>query len=235
MLVGRQIRKFITARLAMRGMRASEAGQWWSKSPRALVQLNIRCVGTASLPDAYFALAQRTTRQRLIWTPAPSDLPDRLKTASDGERTPIGLPTNPAPGLFLIGLPDFDPNEAGRASYRQMFAELEAKRARLRQARAIIIDLRYNDGGADEWSLETAKALWGPQARRSGESELAKSSANLVASEPQQYCLRQGAGDAARETGKIFRHGGGNELRKAAKAMQAASVGGSAVRDSFRQ
>lgn len=155
------IRQFITSRLESRGMRPSEAGQWWSKSPRALIDSS----DASGSPPSHctFRTGSRTTRLKLNWSPAPSDLADKLKKASDGERTEIGL-HEPRPGLFLIGLPNFDPDEVGRAAYRHLFTELRNNRARLQQAKAVVIDLRYNDGGSDEWGLQTAKALWGADA-----------------------------------------------------------------------
>lgn len=152
------IRQFIMARLVNRGMRPSEAGQWWSRSPRALVDSSDASGRPPS--DCLFRVGSRTTRRTLNWSSAPADMADPLERASDGERTPIGL-SEPRPGLFLIGLPDFEPDELGRAAYRHLFAELDQRRATLRRAKAIIIDLRYNDGGSDEWPFETAKALWG--------------------------------------------------------------------------
>lgn len=164
-------RTFITSRLERRGMRPKEAGQWWSKSPRALIGSS----DAAGSPPPYctFRRGSRTTRLKLNWSPAPNDLAERLKKASDGERTPIGL-HEPRPGLFLIGLPDFDPDEAGRAAYRHLFAELRSERARLQQAKAVVIDLRYNDGGSDEWGLQTAKALWGAEAVEAERAESQK-------------------------------------------------------------
>lgn len=155
------IRQFITSRLESRGMRPGEAGQWWSKSPRALIDSS----DAAGSPPSYctFRTGSRTVRLTLNWARAPSDLADRLKKASDGERTPIAL-HEPRPGIFVIGLSDFDPDEAGRAAYRQLFAELRLNRDRLKRAKAVVIDLRYNDGGSDEWPLQTAKALWGAEA-----------------------------------------------------------------------
>lgn len=157
---GKPIRAFIAARLASRGMRPAEPGQWWSKSPRALVDSSDASGRPPS--TCQFRISSETAPRTLSlhWSRAPSDLSNLLKRASDGERTAIGL-SQPRPGLFLIGLPDFDPDEAGRAAYRRLFAELKERQPDLHRARAVVIDLRYNDGGSGEWPLEIARALWG--------------------------------------------------------------------------
>ena len=217
---GKPIRQFITARLEARGMRPSEAGQWWSKSARALIDSS-----DASGPppsECLFRVGSQTNQRQLQWTPAPSDLPDRLKRASDGERTPIGL-HEPRPGLFLIGLPDFDPDEAGRAAYRQMFGELEAKRESLRRAKAIIIDLRYNDGGADEWSLETAKALWGRGSVEAARADSQKAVQIRWRASPGNIAYVNQLTTRLRQQGSLQT---ADEIGKAAQAMQLAlSVG----------
>jgi hypothetical protein len=212
----RPIRVFIKDRLVTRGMRPNEAGQWWSRSPRALVDSS-----DASGPppsDCLFRTGSRTVRRTLTWSPAPADMQDRLRRASDGERTPIGL-SEPRPGIFLIGLPDFSPDEAGRAAYRHMFIELEQKRAILQRARAIVIDLRFNDGGSDEWPFETAKALWGrgavetaiTAAQGSVQIWWRASAGNVAYVEREEKQLRQEARPATAE-----------EWAKIGKLMQAA-------------
>jgi len=217
---GRPIHEFIIKRLASRGMRASEAGQWWSKAPRALIDSS----DAAGAPprDCVFRIGSRSMRRALHWSPAPADMPERLKRASDGELTPIGL-RKPRPGLFLIGLPDFEPDEAGRAAYRQLFAQLKARRADLRHARAVIIDLRHNDGGSDDWSLETARALWG---RGPVEEKIA------ALQKPVQIWWRASTGNIAyvkqlelrlRDEGRIET---AEQIGRAAQAMEAARQAG---------
>jgi hypothetical protein len=86
-----------------------------------------------------------------------------MSRARAGEATPIGL-TEPRPGVFLIGLPTFDPNGDGVKAYQALYAELDRRHAALRRARAIVLDLRFNNGGASEWSQEIARRLWGKEA-----------------------------------------------------------------------
>jgi hypothetical protein len=96
----------------------------------------------------------------LSWRAAPKDFDKMLGRATDGDRTAIGL-TEPRPGLFLIGMPDFQPDDEGVKAYRRLYEELRSRKAELARAKAVAIDLRYNNGGSSEWSLLGAKALWG--------------------------------------------------------------------------
>ncbi|MBC8794234.1 MAG: hypothetical protein C6Y20_21825 [Tagaea sp. CACIAM 22H2] len=61
-------------------------------------------------------------------------------------------------------MPDFSPDEAGAAAYQALFAELEARADALRGARAVVLDLRHNNGGSSLWSLRIAERLWGKPA-----------------------------------------------------------------------
>ena len=58
-------------------------------------------------------------------------------------------------------MPTFVPDENQRATYRAMTSSIEQGRASYLKARAIVIDLRGNEGGSSDWSLQLAKALWG--------------------------------------------------------------------------
>ena len=69
-----------------------------------------------------------------------------------------------APGIHWIALPDFQPDEAGVAAYDTLFADLAAKADTLRVARAVVLDLRFNNGGSSLWSRRIAERLWGKEA-----------------------------------------------------------------------
>lgn len=159
---GRPIASYLRQRLLTRNFRPSEAGQWWFWSTRAFI----------STPPTFEGRPERCTfrirgarprEARLSWTPAPADLDARLAAASDGERTPIAL-TEPRPGLFLIGMPDFNPDEAGAQAWRGLYEELNRRRGELARGRAIVIDLRHNNGGSSLWSRDAARILWGREA-----------------------------------------------------------------------
>lgn len=156
---GMDIREFITTRLRARPFRPAEAGQWWYWGPRAFTSTPTFREGRPR--SCTFALPNGETRSvDLAWSPAPPEFDSLLGKATDGERTPIGL-SELRPGLFLIGMSDFQPNEEGVKAYRALYSELALRRDELRKARAVVIDLRFNNGGSSEWSQEGAKVLWG--------------------------------------------------------------------------
>lgn len=150
--------EFLRRRLLTEGFRPAEAGQYWSRTPLAFTATPGAAREQAGsctfrLPDGQ----QRTLPLR--YEPAPDDLRDRMRRATDGERTPIGL-SEPRPGLFLVGMPDFQPDEAGVRAYAALNQALAARRGELKRARAVILDLRYNNGGSSDWSMDIARALW---------------------------------------------------------------------------
>jgi Peptidase family S41 len=149
---------FIRRRLVGLNFRPAEAGQWWFHAPRAFQVSQF----LPSMPRAC-TIAGADGRARevaLTWTPAPEDFRMRLRVASEGERPAIAL-TEPRPGLFQIGLPDFQPDEAGRAAYTRLYEQMRTRRGELLRARAIVLDLRHNNGGSSDWSRDVARILWG--------------------------------------------------------------------------
>jgi hypothetical protein len=159
---GRPIADYLRQRLLTRNFRPAEAGQWWFWSTRAFVSTPTTIEGR---PErcTFRIQGSRPRETALSWSAAPADLDTRLAAASDGERTPIGL-SEPRPGLFLVGMPDFNPDEAGAEAWRRLYAELTRRRADLAGARALVIDLRHNNGGSSLWSRDSARILWGPEA-----------------------------------------------------------------------
>lgn len=156
---GAPIKDVIASNLVPMAFRSAEGGQWWFWSPHVFLPATTRADGK---PKRCAFVAPDGTRRilDLAWSPAPADAGERVARATDGERTAIGL-TEPREGLFLIGLPDFHPNEEGVAAYRALFNTLKARNAELNAARAVVIDLRFNNGGSSTWSRRAASAIWG--------------------------------------------------------------------------
>jgi hypothetical protein len=69
--------------------------------------------------------------------------------------------SEPRPGIFHIALPDFQPDEGGIEAYKKLFAKMQREHSRLGKGRAIVLDLRHNNGGSSSWSLRVAEHLWG--------------------------------------------------------------------------
>lgn len=141
-----------------RNFRPSEEGQWWLYAPLSF---------QTAIPPAERIRACRVRGQSgaerevtLTWLAAPADLYARQRLAAEGERPEIAL-SQPRAGIFHIGLPDFQPNDAGIAAYERLYAAVRAQRGALLRARAVVLDLRHNAGGSSDWSLDLARLLWG--------------------------------------------------------------------------
>lgn len=101
------------------------------------------------------------TTQALVWRDAPEDLGERRRLATFGERPAPGL-REFAPRRFWINLPNFAPqSDEDVAAMRGVIDEVDARRAELRAADAIIVDMRGNQGGSSAWGAQFALALWG--------------------------------------------------------------------------
>lgn len=142
--------------------RPAEAGQWWAVGPRLLFGTSPPSPGqsqrcTFQLPDG------RVRVDRLPWGPEPSGGHERFRKALAGEATPIGL-SEPRPGVWLAGLSTFSPDGAGVAAYRKLYADIDRARRELLNARAIVLDLRFNNGGSWLWGHDVARHLWGRKA-----------------------------------------------------------------------
>lgn len=139
-----------------------QAGQWWELAP--LTFLRVRS-GYESLPHRcrFRRLDGRVTDRPLDWRPVRQEAMLAWREAS--EREPVGL-SEPRPGIRLITLSTFSPDDDGLARYARLFRDLDDKIADLPTARAVVLDLRHNRGGSSSWSEQVAEHLWGEAAVR---------------------------------------------------------------------
>jgi hypothetical protein len=166
---GKDIRAVMERALLATNFRPETPGHWWYFAPRAFLA---RAKDDAARPArCRFQNAAGTQTHVLRWRDVEEPKVGKIVAlASRGERTGVGL-TEPRPGIFLIGLSDFQPDAATVDKYHALFADLNTRRAELSRARAIVLDLRYNNGGSSTWSNDMATALWGIdyyQARMAG-------------------------------------------------------------------
>ncbi|HEX8605740.1 MAG TPA: hypothetical protein VF774_24065, partial [Pseudoduganella sp.] len=138
--------------------RADEEGQWWSLAPslfvdahNPFVQRPRRCV---------FELAGKRSERQLDWRPVTSQARTWQTDNLAPDTLPVGL-AEPRPKLFWMAMPTFQPSDAERAAYHAAVRQVEAQRASLLGADAVVIDLRGNNGGNSAWSRNFAAALWG--------------------------------------------------------------------------
>lgn len=218
---GRPITRLMPEKSRGGWFRSAEAGQWWESGPMLLTGSSppepeqIRSCAFR-LPDG------RIRTARLQWGPAPKDMFDRYRAALSGETTSIGL-TEPRRGMWLVGLSTFSPGETGIAAYRKLYADLEQRRPELLTAKAIVLDLRSNNGGSWEYGHEVARQLWGKNAAQARLNYFFRnvrigwraSPANIAAMPERVAMLRaRGHKDAA------------DEVQVVADGMKAALAGG---------
>jgi Peptidase family S41 len=133
-------------------------GEWWSGARRLFVDDGNPFV---TLPKTcLFRHTGNDQRRTLRWSAVPSYYQAWKNGSANGDVLPIGM-TERAPGMFWYALPDFQPDDTGTVAYKKLYADTAANRENLLKARAIVLDLRFNQGGSSTWAKMLAKQLWG--------------------------------------------------------------------------
>ena len=142
--------------------RASEPGNWWVQARNVLVDTGNPFVKRPA--NCRLRRDGRTWTVPLRWRPEEGKQFADWRTAGyNGASLPIGM-TNPASAITWIAMPDFEPDKDGVAAYQRMNDALVKQRPTILQGRAIVLDLRGNQGGSSSWSRDIAKHLWGRNA-----------------------------------------------------------------------
>jgi hypothetical protein len=75
--------------------------------------------------------------------------------------------------VWLISMPSFAPQtDTAAARLQALVAAVTAQAGELHAARHVVLDVRGNDGGDDDWGTEVAAALWGKAAVASVEASM---------------------------------------------------------------
>jgi hypothetical protein len=98
----------------------------------------------------------------------PQTFGSDLTTAVFGQAATWGL-TEPAPGVFWIGIPTFQ--HAEREELRKLVDAVKARGNEMRNARAIVIDTRGNFGGTTIWADQIAEAIFTPRVLKAATHE----------------------------------------------------------------
>jgi hypothetical protein len=138
--------------------RPDEPGQWWIKARDLFVDYRNPFVKPPM--KCRFSIQGRVTEAVLQWRPRDQNYTTWRRASYNGDILPVGM-MEPRPGLAWISLSTFEPDATQRDAYRAMFTAIKANRAELMADQAIVLDLRGNEGGSDDWSQYLAKALWG--------------------------------------------------------------------------
>ena len=102
----------------------------------------------------------------LDWQPIDdAELTRRIADTNQRTHEPIGAKTLPD-GTRWFTLSGFngDPAGADAKGLVPLIAAMRADRAQLESAPRIVLDLRGNNGGSSEWSVQIAQILWGEAA-----------------------------------------------------------------------
>lgn len=138
--------------------RAEIEGLWWVRARRVFYDDGNPFVRRPK--TCVFEAQGRRTTTTLVWRDGDDDLAAWRVASYNGDTLPIGV-SAPRSGLVWIAMPSFQPDQAGVAAYHAMIKSLTDTRADLNAARAIVLDLRANEGGSSQWSRSIAEALWG--------------------------------------------------------------------------
>lgn len=100
---------------------------------------------------------------RLAWRDLPSEVRDEGFAAARSPRYTTPIELSSWDRGFWIGLGGFDgdPESGDGRALTPLKAEIEARAVELRQAPAVVFDLRGNGGGSSSWIYAMARSLWG--------------------------------------------------------------------------
>lgn len=123
--------------------------------PNALLPATKRCTTIS---------ADGTEREfTLRWRGLPADRSawmDKYRAAATGPATQWGV-TEPAPGVFWIGVPTFSSGPDTAPKLDALVKAVAERGDEMRKARAIVIDTRGNGGGNSAWADKLAEAIFG--------------------------------------------------------------------------
>ncbi len=166
---GEPIVEFLSSALLTRYFRPREAGQWWRR-PSQLFFADDGNIAEAPSECRFVMRDGAVEVRRLDWRKASRPEQTFYDLALGGDRVPTAL-TEPRNGIFLIGLQDFQPDAEEVQAYRRMYEAVAERRPELLAARALVLDLRHNNGGSSSWSEDLAHLLWGKAAVESRQPE----------------------------------------------------------------
>lgn len=136
-------------------------GAWWASARRLFVD---DANPFATQPQSCRFVTDGVAADRaLTWSPIPEYYREWRNGSINGDLLPIGMEER-APGIQWIAMPEFSPDEAGTQDYLALYRQLDEQPERLRGARAVVLDLRFNNGGSSQWSRRLAEKLWGKAA-----------------------------------------------------------------------
>ncbi|NMF47576.1 peptidase [Pseudoalteromonas arctica] len=137
----------------------AQPGHWWQQGWRLLIDEGNPFL--TPLKECKFVKANGNTyTQVLNWSVRPKSASRHLENAYNGDKLPIDL-TWPEKNIAWIATPSFSSTDKQTAAYNKVFEKIQQQRSKLLTAKAVVLDLRHNQGGSSYWSSQIAKELWG--------------------------------------------------------------------------
>lgn len=158
---GKPVESLIKNRVFAFAGQADLPGHWWSYGSRLLLD-----DGNPFNPQLKQCQLVKTGDEAvavtLNWQPRPESAMQHVKAAYNGDKLAVGLSWQQK-DIAWIAMPTFSPEADDVKRYESLFSSLEQQRAQLLQAKAIVLDLRHNQGGSSYWSKQVASLLWGKE------------------------------------------------------------------------
>lgn len=111
----------------------------------------------------------------------PATFGDDLTNQVFGPEATWGI-SEPEPGVFWIGIPTFSHGASTRL--RRLLDAVQTRGKEMRNARAIVIDVRGNGGGTTIWANQIAEAIFTPKVAKAAKEKSAKGIASDLRASP---------------------------------------------------
>ncbi len=138
--------------------RSKELGLWWVRARSVLVDNANPAITRPQ--SCMLQSGSSIATHKLQWQAVDKTYNDWRDASYNGDELPIGV-SSPSANILWVAMPSFDPDEKGRAAYAYLAKQLPEKS---KAARAVVLDLRHNQGGSSQWSLDVASSIWGKTA-----------------------------------------------------------------------
>ncbi|MEM5549102.1 S41 family peptidase [Pseudoalteromonas fuliginea] len=137
----------------------AQPGHWWQQGWRLLSDEGNPFL--TPLKECEFVKANGDTYTHVLhWSVRPKSVSKHLENAYNGDELPIDL-TWPEKNIGWIAMPSFSSTDKQTTAYNKVFEKIQQQRSKLLTAKAVVLDLRHNQGGSSYWSSQIAKGLWG--------------------------------------------------------------------------
>lgn len=158
---GKPVEQLLKDRVFAFAGQASQPGHWWSYGGRLLLD-DGNPFNKPLHQCQFLKTGNEVVHIRLNWADRPESAMQYVNAAYNGDKLPVGLSWQQQ-DIAWIAMPTFSPEPDEIKQYESLFSSLEQQRPALLKAKAIVLDLRHNQGGSSYWSKQVAELLWGKE------------------------------------------------------------------------